>query len=96
MVYKQLVQENFSAFTMQTSISTISSLLIEKKLMSHDESASMDKQTDKSRAHYFYVNILPSKGDGAYTLLRQCIQEETEHRGHECLNNLFRKAESKF
>ena len=95
-VYKQLVQEKLSVFTMQTSISTITSLLIQKRLMSNDESASMGGKTDKSQAVCFYVNILPSKGDGAYTLLRQCIKEETEHRGHECLNDLFVEAESKF
>lgn len=91
-VYKELVLQNFSTFTRQTDMSCISSLLIQKKLMSLEEYASMDKRTDKS--HYFYTSVLPGKGDGAYTLLRQCIKEETDHRGHMGLNELFFKAES--
>lgn len=66
-VYKQLVRDNFSTFTKQTDMSSISSLLIQKKLTSHDEYECMVRRTDKS--HYFYTSVLPGKGDGAYTLL---------------------------
>ena len=75
-------------FTKQTHIKCISSLLVQKELITHDECQKLNNETGSSSLT-FYTEILPRKGAGAYTLLRCCIQEETEHRGHTSLNDLF-------
>ena len=85
-VYKRTVRENFTHFTKQTHIKCISSLLVQKQLISHDECKSLN---EIGTSLTFYTEVLPKKGAGAYTLLRCCIREETEHRGHTCLNELF-------
>ena len=91
-VYKRTVRENFTHFTKQTHIKCISSLLVQKQLISHDECKSLN---EIGGSLTFYTEILPKKGAGAYTLLRRCIWEETEHRGHTCLNELFVTEERK-
>ena len=91
-VYKRTVRENFTHFTKQTHIKCISSLLVQKQLISHDECKSLN---EIGTSLTFYTEVLPKKGAGAYTLLRCCIREETEHRGHTCLNELFVEEEMK-
>ena len=87
-IYKCVVQENFKDFAKLTDFPSISPLLVEKHLISHDECSSIDSRPTEKSKHY-YTQILPTKGPGAYSLLRRCIQQETEHRGHAYLNDLF-------
>ena len=41
------------------------------------------------RANELVYCILPNKGPGAFTLFVKCLQEETQHLGHQTLVKLF-------
>ena len=41
------------------------------------------------RSKYFYVEVIGSKGAKAYTILRACLEQALDHKGHEDLVALF-------
>ena len=74
-------------FVLYTNFDNLGSILRREKLVNGEE---LERLTDshksaKERARLFYDQILPTKGSGAYSLLRKCLAEEDEHRGHQDL-----------
>lgn len=93
LLHKQVVREHFQEFIKSTNFKSISSYLFQKELISSKDFETLSNSTDKGNV--FYIQILPTKGSGVYTMLRRCIAEETEHRGHVKLNKLFEEAEQR-
>lgn len=46
----------------------------------------------KQRSRYFYTEVINSKGTKAYTILKSCLQQALDHKGHEDLVDLLNQA----
>lgn len=46
--------------------------------------------SDHEKGLHFYLTILPSQGNNAYTAFYDCLMKETEHSGHETLKEYLR------
>ena len=44
------------------------------------------------RSRYFYTEVITTKGTGAYTILKLCLQQALDHTGHEDLVDLLNQA----
>ena len=84
---EDIVTRQREKFLLYTNFDNLGSILRREKLVNAEE---LEKLTDpqtlpKDRASYFYDRVLRTKGSGAYSLLRKCLAEEEEHRGHKDL-----------
>ena len=92
-VYREVVKINLHDFIKHTNFQVISPHFFQNELINSNDFNTLNSHTEK--CNLFYMTVLPSKGAGAYRVLRLCIGRETEHRGHTHLNNLFAEAEKR-
>ena len=66
-------------------------LLNKYKLLTQQENYDLLRETvaPTERANALLYGILPSKGPGAYRKFIVCLQEETQHAGHQHLAQLL-------
>ena len=90
-VYREVVKINLHDFIKHTDFQAISPHFYQNELINSKDFNTLSCHTEK--CNLFYMTVLPRKGAGAYKVLRYCISQETEHRGHTHLNSLFEEAE---
>ena len=57
---------------------------------SNTEKLLSGSKTEHEKGVIFYLEVLPYKGEDAYTTFYNCLQEETEHIGHLSLLKLLK------
>ena len=65
--------------------------LLQNGLLAHSEYQQLDAlDTSWKQAKHFLLNVLPTKGEGGFKLFLKCLEEETEHSGHQDLFGILK------
>ena len=84
-IAKKLVMEHFRPELLD--LATLVPVLNRHHLLTQDENYDLLNRLipPAERANALVYTMLPSKGKKAFMLFIKCLQEETEHRGHQVL-----------
>ena len=79
-----------------TNFISLAPLLYKHKVITGEEYSKLRAPigfscTKEEKARFFYIEVLDTKGEKAYTLLHHCLKLEEEHLGHRDLVKLLDK-----
>ena len=82
-----------------TNFTSLAPLLHEHKLITGEEYSKLTAPIDfnctkEVKARYFYIEVLDTKGEKAYTLFHHCLKLEKGHLGHRDLVKLLDEADT--
>lgn len=82
-----------------TDFTSLAPLLHEYKLITGEQYSKLTAATGfnctkEEKARFFYIDVLDTKGEKAYTLLNHCLKLEEDHLGHRDLVELLDGADT--
>ena len=93
---KRTIKDNYQTFVRSTNFTSLAHLLKQYSLINDTEYSKLEGVDSQlhgnEKANYFYLELLGTKGNMAYTLFWYCLTLETGHLGHKELLDLLNKA----
>jgi hypothetical protein len=92
-ILRDTIRREMPKFVNNTDCKTLGSHMHSRSLLHPSNYETLKSiPSNIQRGNHLYMQILPHKGEHTYRLLYKCLENETEHTGHEDLVNILDKA----